>query len=120
MLVVGGDGGRLDHLLAEALLLGAERYASLELDALLGPARAHVVRTDRALRGSVGELVSLLPLHGPAEGVTTVGLRFPLEGETLASGSTRGVSNAMVSAEARVSLERGVLLAVFPELDDRS
>jgi thiamine pyrophosphokinase len=114
VLVVGGDGGRLDHLLASALLLGGARYAALELDARLGAARAHVVRGERALSGTEGELVSLLPLHGPAEGVVTEGLRFPLRRETLPAGSSRGVSNVMEGAEARVSLERGVLLAVFP------
>jgi thiamine pyrophosphokinase len=114
VVVVGGDGGRLDHLLAGALLLGAERYDGLELDALLGPARAHVVRRERTLAGSPGELVSLLPLHGPAEGVVTKGLRFPLHGETLAPGSTRGVSNVLEASAARVAVAQGVLLAVFP------
>lgn len=114
VVVVGGAGGRLDHLLAGALVLGAERYASLELDALLGPARAHVVRGERSLAGSPGELVSLLPLHGAAEGVATTGLRYALHGETLAPGTTRGVSNVLEAPAAHVSVARGVLLAVFP------
>jgi thiamine pyrophosphokinase len=114
VVVVGGDGGRLDHLLAEALLLGHDRYAPLEVDALLGPARAHVVRDERILRGTPGELVSLLPLHGAAERVVTEGLRYPLRGETLAPGSTRGVSNVLDGPAARVSLASGTLLAVFP------
>jgi len=114
VVVAGGDGGRLDHLLAQALLLGSERYAALEIDALLGRARAHVVRDDRLLAGTPGEIISLLALHGPAVGVATEGLRYPLGGETLAPGSTRGVSNVLEAASARVRVERGVLLAVFP------
>ena len=39
IVVVGDSGGRLDHLLAGLLLLGHERYARIEIDALLGPAR---------------------------------------------------------------------------------
>ena len=112
IVVVGGAGGRLDHMLAELLLLGAERYAGPELDALLGPATIHVVRRERELAGTVGELISLLALHGPAVGVTTHGLAYPLRGETLSPGSTRGVSNVFVHAEARISVERGVLLAL--------
>ncbi len=114
ILVVGGDGGRLDHLLGELLLLGAEAYAGIELDALLGPSRIHVVRGERSLTGRIGELISLVALHGPAVGVVTEGLAYPLGGETLAPGSSRGVSNRFAAPEARVALASGVVLAVCP------
>ena len=114
ILVLAGDGGRLDHLLSTLLLLGSSRYEAVEIDAFVGPARVHVVRGQRAIEGSVGELVSLLALHGPAEGVRTEGLAYPLEGETLEPGSSRGVSNVFAAKTARVSLDRGVLLAIRP------
>ena len=114
ILVLGSDSGRLDHLLSTLLLLGSERFAPYELDASLGPATVHVVRTERRLTGAVGELISLLALHGPAGGVTTEGLQFPLRGETLEPGSSRGVSNVFAAPEAHITLERGVLLAVRP------
>lgn len=114
IVVVGGAGGRLDHLLADLLLLGSEPYAGPELDALLGPATIHVIRRERVLTGEEGELISLLALHGPAVGVAAEGLAYPLRGETLAPGSSRGISNLFARAEARISLERGVLLAVRP------
>jgi thiamine pyrophosphokinase len=114
ILVLAGEGGRLDHLLSALLLLGSRRYAGVRLDAVLGPARIHVIRETRTLQGEPGALVSLLALHGPAEGVRTEGLVYPLAGETLEAGSSRGVSNLFAEATARVSLERGVLLAVRP------
>ena len=114
VLVVASAGGRLDHLLGSLLLLAAERYAALELDALVGEALVHVVRGGRTMHGAPGELLTLLPLGGPATGVTTVGLEYPLRGETLSPGTTRGVSNVFVEREARVALERGVLLAIRP------
>jgi thiamine pyrophosphokinase len=120
IVVVGGAGGRLDHMLGGLLLLGAERYAGPELDALLGPATIHVIRHERVLAGKVGELISLLAVHGPAAGVTTVGLAYPLRGETLAPGSSRGISNLFAQAEARISLQRGVMLAVRPGRTDGS
>jgi thiamine pyrophosphokinase len=115
VLVVASDGGRLDHLLASLLLLGFERYAALELDALVGGALVHVIRGGRTLRGAAGELVTLLALAGPAVGVTTDGLEYPLSGETLEPGSSRGVSNVFSGAEARVTVLGGVLLAVRPD-----
>ena len=116
MLVVASGEGRLDHLLASLLLLGSERYTRLELDALVGEALVHVVRSERRLRGTIGELLTLLPLGGSAEGVTTQGLEYPLAGETLTAGSSRGVSNVFTSTEARIALEAGVLLAVRPQV----
>lgn len=114
VLVVGVAGGRLDHLLAGLLLLGAERYAHVEVDAIAGAALVHVIRGERVLEGEPGELVSLLPLGGDAVGVTTDGLRYPLAGETLSAGSSRGVSNEFAAAPARVRVAGGVVLAVRP------
>jgi len=118
ILVLGSAEGRLDHLLSSLLLLGSDRFACVELDALLGPATVHVVRAGgeagRCLDGSPGELVSLLALHGPAAGVVTEGLRYALDRETLEPGSSRGISNVFAATEASISLETGVLLAVRP------
>jgi thiamine pyrophosphokinase len=114
ILVLADDGGRLDHTLSVLLLLAAPRYADYLLDAQVGHALVHVVRDERELLGEPGEIVSLLAVHGPAEGVRTDGLAYALAGETLLPGSSRGVSNVFLGESARVSLERGVLLAVRP------
>lgn len=114
ILVVGSESGRLDHLLSSLLLIADPRYAACDVDALLGGSRVHVIHGARTLRGVPGELVSLLAVHGPAEGVVTEGLEYPLAGETLVPGTSRGVSNVLAAPEARVSLDRGVLLAIRP------
>ena len=114
ILLVGGVAGRFDHLLGELSLLASDAYAAVELDAVLGDAVIDVVRRERTLVDDIGALISLLPLHGPAVEVTTSGLAYPLNGETLTPGSSRGSSNVFAEREARVSVERGVLLAVRP------
>ena len=114
VLLVASSVGRLDHLLGSLLLLGSARYAALELDALVGDALVHVVRRERTLSGAPGELVSLLAVGSPALGVVTDGLEYPLRGETLEPGSSRGISNVFTGAEARVGLADGVLLAIRP------
>jgi thiamine pyrophosphokinase len=115
IVVVGSDGGRLDHLLGSLLLLADARYAGAEITALLGESRIDVVRGARALPGEPGRLVSLLPVHGPAEEVTTDGLAFPLRGETLPAGTSRGTSNVFTSREPRVTVGRGCLLVIQPD-----
>jgi thiamine pyrophosphokinase len=112
--VLGGHGGRFDHLLANALVLARPAYADVTITAQMGPARVAVVRAIATLRGPVGDLVTLLPVHGPARRVTTTGLLYPLNGEDLNPGSTRGVSNELVDDQATVALDAGVLLAIQP------
>lgn len=112
--VVGGHGGRLDHHLANALLLASERFADIDVDAFMGAAHLHVVRREVTVTGVRGELVSLLPIHGRAEGVSTEGLLYPLRDESLLAGSTRGVSNELVAGQAVVRVTSGVVLVVQP------
>ena len=114
VLVVASAGGRLDHLLASLLLLGSGRYEALEVDAFVGESLVHVIRGERTMQGTAGDLVTLLALGEPASGVTTEGLAYPLASESLDAGSTRGVSNVFVGEEVTVSVARGVLLAVRP------
>jgi thiamine pyrophosphokinase len=114
ILVIGGDGGRLDHLVGELLVLGREAYAGAEIDAILGDATVHVVRGERTLAGEPGDPISLFALHGRAEGVVTEGLVYPLHGETLEPGSSRGISNLFDGPAARIVVGAGVVLAVRP------
>jgi thiamine pyrophosphokinase len=116
IVVIGGAGGRLDHLLANALVLASPSFAGAAIEAYIGPARLAIGRPSRAieLRGPVGALCSLLALGGPVTGVRTHGLRFRLDDETLVPGSTRGVSNELLASSAVVSIESGTLLAIQP------
>ena len=113
--VLGAGGGRFDHFLANILLLAAPRYATRHIDAHVAGAHVVVVRERAELRGRPGGLCSLLPVGGPATGVLTEGLRYPLAREPLYPGSTRGVSNEFLDHDAVVSLETGVLVAIIPD-----
>lgn len=110
VVLVGALGRRLDHLVATLGLL--ERYPwpmvvyhrEEVLYAVSGPL---------TLPGaSPGDRVSLLPLTGVVEGIHTQGLLYPLRGEALPRGSTRGVSNQVVSLPCGVRFSRGRLLVV--------
>jgi thiamine pyrophosphokinase len=114
VVVIGGGGGRVDHFLANALALTAPEIATLRVEARFGDADAVVIRTTATLEGAPGDIVSLLAVGGPALGVESEGLRYPLRGEALHPGSTRGVSNELLGTEARVSVAGGTLLAVLP------
>jgi thiamine pyrophosphokinase len=114
VIIVGGWGGRIDHELANLMLLGSRAYASLHLEAIGSGGRIVAVHDRVELTGMPGDLVTLLAVGGPAHGVTTHGLRYALRDETLEPGSTRGVSNVLLEPSATVELARGALLALLP------
>ncbi|MGH3545245.1 MAG: thiamine diphosphokinase [Mycobacteriales bacterium] len=117
VVLLGAYGGRCDHELANLLLAAAPRYASLNIQARHAGATATVIHRSAELSGAVGELVSLLPVHGSATGVETSGLRYQLRGEVLEAGSSRGVSNEFLQPQAQVRLRSGVLLAIQSGLE---
>jgi len=114
VVVVGGAGGRLDHVLANALTMAAPEWDAMALEAVMGAARLWVCHDEIEIAGTPGEYVSLLALGGPARGVSTSGLRWRLDGETLYPGSGRGVSNELVDRTATVTVSAGRVVALAP------
>lgn len=113
IVVLGGHGGRLDHFLANALVLATVPDRIL-VEWRAGPATIHVVRSSLQVPGSVGDKISLVPVGGDVRGVTTHGLRWPLDDAVLTSGSTLGVSNEFAAPLAEIALEQGTLLVILP------
>jgi thiamine pyrophosphokinase len=116
IVIVGGGGDRLDHLLAGLLLLDHPKLAGVDVEAWIGSAWLRAVQgpDQAAITGPIGAYLSILPIHGPASGVTTGGLRYPLAGEPLYPGSSRGVSNEIASSPACVRVDTGALLVIVP------
>lgn len=115
IVVLGATGGdRLDHGTANLLMLADPALAGLDVRLVHGPTTVRVLRggARMVLVGGAGDTVSLLPIGGDATGVRTEGLRWELDGDALAMGRARGLSNEVVTAPASVRLERGTLLVV--------
>ncbi len=106
--LLGALGGRIDQSAANILLLSR---------------MPGVVAADRAgdmwaatgsatIEGVPGDTVSLIPLSPLVEGIVTSELEYPLRDESLAFGTTRGISNRMLGARAEVHWKDGLLLVV--------
>ena len=108
VLVVGALGSRPDHGLANQLLSArcaarGVRYWLFDGRTLMTPLCGGTVcsslsgrQVEEFLGAESAKLaISLIPLSPEAKGVHTRGLRFPLDGATLATGSTLGVSNQL-------------------------
>jgi len=114
-VLLGAIGGeRLDHAVANLLLLADPALAGRDVRIVHGVTTVRVVRGGERLIlvGEAGDLVSLLPIGGDASGVRTDGLRWALDGAPLAMGRSRGLSNEVLTARASVTLEAGTLLVV--------
>lgn len=112
IVVWGAQGGRIDHELGNLLLLAHPRLTGVDVRMCCGDQEVLLVRDQVMLEGQVGDLLSLLPIGGDAHGVSSSGLEYTLEDETLWFGPARGVSNVFVSSTACVRVRDGVLWAV--------
>lgn len=112
VIVVGLLGRRLDHLIANLMSLSKYNFKIIE-----GNQEIFICRDKLNINGKKNDLVSLIPLLGDCQGVTTVGLKWGLQGSTLKVGQSRGVSNVMLGKSARVSLKTGCLLVVHTYRD---
>jgi thiamine pyrophosphokinase len=115
IVLLGATGGtRLDHELANLLLLAEPGLAGRNVRIVHGASTVRAVRGGETLElaAAIGDLVSLLPIGGDAVGIGTRGLRWALEGATLRIGRSRGLSNEVIATPASVRLERGTLLVV--------
>lgn len=113
IVIVGGHGGRNDHLIANALLLASPRLGHTLIRWLAGSDLIHIVHDSVSVEGREGSTVSLIPASDTT-GVTTSGLRWELIDTTLEAGTSRGVSNELLGTSATISLATGTLFVVQP------
>ena len=122
VVMLGALGGpRLDHGLANLDMLASGRLGAVDavlydvrgarISLISAPDHAGLPVT-RSFTGRIGDVLSLLPVGGPARGVTTRGLRYRLASEDLLPGRSRGVSNVRTAAVAVVGLDSGRLLVI--------
>ncbi len=121
LVICGALGGRPDHMLANVLMLGRHDLAGVSTVIADGAQTLRVLRSagtaegqvaSVAVDGSPGDLLTLLPLAGDAEGVRTAGLLYPLADETLFFAGARGVSNVFEDEVAHIWLRQGMLLII--------
>jgi thiamine pyrophosphokinase len=110
--ILGALGGRIDQTLGNIFLLTKPELAEVDIRLVDGEQEVFLIRESAQIIGKSGQRVSLLPLHQPAEGVRTTGLKYQLDGETLYPDQTRGISNFMKAAFASIEVKQGMLLCI--------
>lgn len=110
IVVAGGGGGRLDHILAIRALL--ERPSGPDEWLTAGE---RVVRLDEpaTFRVEAGSVVSVFPLAGGAHGMRSSGLKWPLNGLSWDQGHF-GVSNVATAGEILIDPGQRPVFVILP------
>jgi thiamine pyrophosphokinase len=110
--IAGGLGGRLDQTLGNIFLLRQPSHPEISICLDDGLDEVFLITSQAVITGVPGDIVSLLPIGGPAYDVKTINLKYPLNYEKLFPEKTRGISNVMLTGSAQVSLSRGELICI--------
>jgi len=118
----GALGGRLDHTLANVFLLRKGQKAGIKTYLIDECCEAFIVDKEAAFADAKGVTVSLFAFSPKVEGLSLSGFVYPLQAAVLTMGESRGISNIINKAHAKISVRVGNLLVIrywqkgiFPE-----
>ena len=111
IVLIAMTGDRADHTIADILLLTKCTNGVLIDD----NNEIYLLKDSIEIHGRKGQTLSIIPVNGDAEGVTTNGLEYPLNNETLYFGDTRGISNVMLENKCTISIKHGMALIIKVE-----
>ncbi|NNM59944.1 MAG: thiamine diphosphokinase [Legionellales bacterium] len=112
--ILGALGGRFDMSLSNIFLTSHPKYQYMKIKIIDHQNLLYIINAHHPLflSGRAGDTISLLPLTSSVEGIETLNLRYALKNETLYAASTRGISNQLTNSEAKITVNKGVLLCV--------
>lgn len=103
VLLLGMSGTRLDHTINNILLLFRCENGCLVNEYC----EIYALTDELCIDGKKGKTLSVIPMNGDLEGVTTYGLDYPLENGILYFGEARGNSNVINEDSARITVKKG-------------
>ena len=114
LTVVSGGGDRFDHVLGMVHSL-ASCALTVDTTLLIGTTRVSYATYTKEFRINTqpGNTISLIPIGGGAT-VTTTGLQWELDHDTLQSFASRGVSNIATGEHISISVSDGLLAVIEP------
>lgn len=110
IILLGVTGTRLDHTLANILLL--KKLAAHNIPAcVIDPHNeVYLVLDTLTLTGKPGQLLSIIPVTHQVTGITLAGLEYPLNNATLYMADTLGISNVFKEERVSIRIKSGILI----------
>lgn len=99
-------GGRTDHTLGNLILLS--RYPG-KLFIQSQSERLFVIQNHVEIQTKIGQTISLIPMNGPAKGITTSGLKWQLTDGSFDKNFI-GISNLATDTTVNISVKKGDVL----------
>lgn len=113
IIICGALGGaRIDHTMINLNLLMIPFRAGIPARIIDERQTIWLMDQELTIEGRTGDLLSLFSLVPETTGITTEGLKYPLHSEPLYFASTRGLSNELITGEARITAVSGLLLVM--------
>ena len=113
ILIIGGLGGRLDHTMSNIQLITGKCHLADRITVKDKSNSCTVITNGSVTLPYIeNQYVSIFSMSEESAGVTTSGLKYPLDNATMVYSSTLGTSNEIVSDSATISVKKGRLLII--------
>lgn len=102
-------GSRMDHTLTDIMLLSKRENMRLIDD----KNEIRIIKNKLTLNGYKNMTLSIIPIYGDICGITTYGLEWELNDDTLFFGSSRGNSNIVINDKCDIEIKSGMGIVVI-------
>ncbi|MBS4203829.1 thiamine diphosphokinase [Lederbergia citrea] len=114
--IFGATGGRLDHFMANALMLvqfqTPKSNVKIEIIDIQNAISVFSPGKYEVELDSQTKYISFLPLTAEVKNITLVGFKYPLANKTVHFGSSLCISNELIQQSGTFSFEKGILMMI--------
>ncbi len=112
ILIIGAIGNRVDHSLANIVLLSSPFLSGIDVRILTETNEIFAIREPAEINGDIGKLISLFSLTPHTHFKKVEGLKYNLEDEKLYFSPVRGISNIFTQNKVLIDITSGQLLII--------
>jgi thiamine pyrophosphokinase len=116
LVVLGGGGGRTDHLISNLAILSGIKTEKWKTQMHTNKETIFICRPGQVknIDSNFDNIVSLVPMSRSVSGVKTQNLKWELKDETLEFQNARGMSNVCLGNSFSVKIDTGTLAIFCP------
>ena len=115
MVIYGAFGGKMEHVLGNLALLRIAKSIGLKCKIKDENGLVELLEGEWGKQLKVGSTLSLIPFSGDCSFKASKGLYYPLDGLTLTSADTRGISNVVNEPSVQIEILSGQVLVFYQE-----